>query len=313
MISSTDGISAQDDRRHQPGAGSLPLWSESYWFPIYDPESKVGVVTRIGILPNQNKATLWLFLSHNGKIVHNATNLDCPLPQGDIDELRVGNVVYRCIEPLRKWRLTYDGGDYGMDLEWDAFCPVYQYPPPPDSTVDQAARHIEQSATVRGTITIAGKPISVRCLGHRDHSWGGERDWTKLCTWTYMSGEFDEALCFNAVQIWFAPDAMFKVGFFWDGEEVMGLNDLGATIHTNADRTQQTGASLWIETEKGDRYDIDAKVIDVCPVRIGPTQVNDAITRFQLGDHVGYGIIEYGYQTDADGKPVGVEAACGNG
>jgi len=24
-----------DDRRHVPGPGSLPLWSESYWFPLY--------------------------------------------------------------------------------------------------------------------------------------------------------------------------------------------------------------------------------------------------------------------------------------
>ena len=311
MISSTDMIDPQDDRRHTPGPDSLPLWSESYWFPIYDPQARVGVVTRIGILPNQGRATLWMFISHEGRIVHNATNLDCPLPEGDIDDLRLGPVAYRCIEPLRKWRLTYDGGDYGMDLEWDAFCPVYQYPAPPGSTVDQAARHIEQSARVRGTITVAGKPIAVNCLGHRDHSWGGERDWTKLCTWTYMSCEFDERLSLNAVQIWFAPEAQFKAGFFWDGSDVMGREDLGAVIHTNEDRTVQTGASLWLVNEKGQRHDLTAEVIDVCPVRIGPTQVNDAITRFRLGDRVGYGIIEYGYQTDADGKPLGVEAAVG--
>ncbi len=313
MISATDMISPQDDRRHAPGPESLPLWSESYWFPVYDPKTQTGVVTRIGILPNQGRATLWMFISHEGRIVHNATDLNCPLPQGDIDELRVGNVTYRCLEPLRKWRLTYDGGDYGMDLLWEAICPVYQYPPPPGTTVDQAARHIEQSGRVRGTVRVAGKDVSVDCFGHRDHSWGGERDWSKLATWTYISCEVDERLSFNAVQIWFGPETSFKVGFFWDGQDVMGLSDLGATIHTNEDRTVQRGASLWLVNEKGQRYEVRGEVIDVCPVRIGPTQVNDAITKFQVGDRVGYGIIEYGYQTDAAGKPVGVEPALGLG
>ena len=293
MLSSTDTIPAADERRHYPGPGSLPLWSESYWFPIYDPQTGIGVVTRIGILPNQGLANLWLFISQGGKIVHNATDLRCPLPDGDIDNLCLKNVAYHCLEPLRTWRLSYEADDYGVDLLWEACCPVYQYP---SGAVDQASRHIEQSGRVHGTVSIAGKTYEVNCLGHRDHSWGGERDWAKLGTWTYISCEFGEDLSFNAIKISFDPQTHLKIGFFWDGEHVMGLQDHDVELRTNPAATLQTGASLWLVNEKGIRHEIEAEVLDVCPVRIGPTQVNDAICRFQSGDRVGYGIIEYGYQ-----------------
>ncbi len=302
MLSSVDTISPDDERRHYPGPGSLPLWSESYWFPIYDPETGIGVVTRIGILPNQSLANLWLFISQDGKIVHNASNLVCAVPDGDIDNLRLKKVTYRCVEPLRKWRLTYDAGGYGMDLLWQAFCPVYQYPVSPDSTADQAARHIEQSGRVHGTVRIDGKTYKLNCLAHRDHSWGGERDWAKFGTWTYVSCEFGEDLSFNAVKISFDAQTHLKLGFFWDGEHVMGLQDHDVALRTNPAATVQTGASIWLVNEKGVRHEIEAEVLDVCPVTIGATQVNDAICRFRSDDRVGYGIIEYGYQLSGVSK-----------
>ena len=32
-------------------------------------------------------------------------------------------------------------------------------------------------------VTIADVAYPVSCLGHRDHSWGGERDWAKFHRW----------------------------------------------------------------------------------------------------------------------------------
>ncbi len=296
MLSKTDCIPASDERRHVPGPDSLPLWNESYWFPIYDPRQRIGLVTRIGILPNQGEANLWMFISKDGRIVHDATDLHCPLPEGDVDALTLKNVTYQCLEPLRAWRILYDGGNYGCDLLWEAVCPAYLYPTAEGARTDQAPHHVEQSARVRGTVTVAGREYSLQCMGHRDHSWGGERDWSKMPTWTYVSCEFDEQLSFNTVKISHAADNHFKVGFFWDGEHVMGLRDFDIDLQTNEARTRQIGACLWVVNEKGRRLDVRARVLDVCPVTIGPTQVNDAIVEFRAGDRVGYGIIEYGYQ-----------------
>ena len=40
MASTTHMATLEDDRRHLPGPNALPLWSESYWFPLYDPEQR---------------------------------------------------------------------------------------------------------------------------------------------------------------------------------------------------------------------------------------------------------------------------------
>src|SRR5438128_803551 len=70
MASTTHLATPEDDARHTPGPGSLPLWNESLWFPFYDPKSEVGVVLRAGIHPNLREANLFLFLTHRGTVVH---------------------------------------------------------------------------------------------------------------------------------------------------------------------------------------------------------------------------------------------------
>ena len=60
----------EDDRRHAPGPGARPLWSESYWFPLYDPEREIGVVLRAGMYMKRGDANLYLIVTHKGAIVH---------------------------------------------------------------------------------------------------------------------------------------------------------------------------------------------------------------------------------------------------
>src|SRR2546425_1096104 len=60
----------EDDRRHVPGSGSLPLWSESYWFPLYDPDREIGIVFRAGMHVSKGQANLYLFITHRGAVVH---------------------------------------------------------------------------------------------------------------------------------------------------------------------------------------------------------------------------------------------------
>src|SRR3990172_630104 len=128
MITDHDMIEARDDRRHAPAADSLPLWNESYWFSFYDPAARIGVVTRMGILQNQGEANVWFYVSKDGKIAHRGTDLRCGVPAGDIDALRMKDVTYRCLEPLRKFRLTYEGTGASMDVTWSGAHPVFLYP-----------------------------------------------------------------------------------------------------------------------------------------------------------------------------------------
>ena len=291
-------ITPEEDRRHTPGPEAKPLWNESWWFSFYDPRSKIGVVTRIGLLPMQRRANLWFLMMRDGALVHDATDLSVPLPEGDIQSgLRVGGLTYCCLEPLARWRLAFADAAVQMEVEWQAFSPVHQWPFPPSTTVEDVPRHIEQSGWVSGTISIRGDRIMLeRAYGHRDHSWGGERDWSKMHHWYYTSGEMGADLSFNAVKVWFTEESFITVGCLWDGRETMDVPQLDVECRIDPMKRHHTGGLITLRDGRGRSWRFEATVLAHCPVQIGPTLVDDGITEFRGAGRVGYGVIEYGRQ-----------------
>jgi len=291
-------ITAEDDRRHVPGPAARSLWNESWWFPFYDPASRVGVVTRIGLLPLQRTANVWILVTRGATLVHDATNLALPLPAGDIDDgVTVGGLTYRCVEPLRRWRLTYESAAAAIDVEWRAFSPAHPWPVPPGTTVEDVQRHLEQSGWVSGRVRIGHEVVTMaRAFGHRDHSFGGERDWSKLHHWYYVSGEFGDDLSFNAVKVWLGPEAFLTVGCLWDGTDAMDAVALDVEGTHDAATGDHTAAAITLRDARGRDWRFDGRVLAHSPVQIGPTRVDDAVTEFRSGGRTGYGIIEYGSQ-----------------
>ena len=291
-------ITAQDDRRHIPGPRARPLWNESWWFPFYDPTTRIGVVTRIGLLPLQRTANVWMLVTRDGALIHDATALAQPLPAGDIDDgVTVGGLTYRCLDPLQRWRLTYESAAVAMDVEWRAFSPPHPWPVPPGTTVEDMQRHLEQSGWVSGRLRVGGQDVVLeRAYGHRDHSWGGERDWAKLHRWFYTSGELGDDLAFNAVKVWLAPDTFLTVGCLWDGKEAMDVATLDVEGDIDPVSGDHSGARITLQDARGRAWEFTGHVLAHCPVQIGPTLVDDGVSEFRSGDRLGYGIIEYGRQ-----------------
>ncbi len=299
MASRVHMATPEDDRRHVPGPESLPLWNESYWFPFYDPRHEIGVVFRIGMYPNRREANLFYFITHHGALVHSTIDLQAPLPAMDDRALTVAGVTMEWQTPLESFRLRAQHGAHALDVVWEAISPTYTYPVPPDTTADQIPRHIEHAGTVKGTVTIAGTAYTVDCLGHRDHSWGGERDWAKFHRWNYLSGELGRDLWFNAVRIAFTPETVFHVGCVWDGQEVLALQDIALDVRTADGGARQTSVDVRFTDERGRAYHIvGEEVLATANVQYGRTWLKDAFTRYRSGERVGYGILEHGYVED---------------
>ena len=102
MITDRDMIEARDDRRHRPAADSLPLWNESYWFSFYDPAVRIGVVTRIGMLPNRDESNVWYYVSKDARIAHTGTDLRCAVPAGDIHTEEERRLLYVALTRARE-------------------------------------------------------------------------------------------------------------------------------------------------------------------------------------------------------------------
>jgi hypothetical protein len=298
MAGKTNVTTARDDERHLPGPDSLPLWSESFWFPFYDPKSEIGVVFRIGSYPNREESNVFLFLTHRGYIVHSLIDQRVPLPKFESRRLAIGSLLVDWEAPLERFRLRYTHWAHGFDVVWEGISPVYQYPAPPETTIEQVPRHLEHAGIVRGTVTLAGKAHPIDCFAHRDHSFGGERDWAKFYRWNYLSGEIDRDFWFNAVRIKFGPDVDdITIGCLWNGHELRSLPEIRMDVRTADEGTRQLGVDLHVTDEAGEKHHIVGEEVLVnCPVLYGRTWLKDGITRYRYGARVGYGILEHGYQ-----------------
>ena len=86
----------------------VPFYAENFLFALYDPTADVSLWTHLGTWPAD--FGIW------------EDELLCALPGGDetlwsysyhrtpqSDKPRGANLSYRCIEPFRRWQVTYDG------------------------------------------------------------------------------------------------------------------------------------------------------------------------------------------------------------
>ena len=301
MASTVHMATIEDDQRHVPGPDSLPLWNESFWFAFYDPRTEVGVTVRLGIFANQEEANIYLFLVHAGEVVHTLIDLRAPVPSQADHRLAIAGMEIEWIESLESFRLRYEHDAHGMDVVWKGYSPTYLYPSRNGANQEpgqvRQAGHIEHGGVVTGTITLAGRQYSVDCLGHRDHSWGGERDWTKLHHWDYLSGEIDKDFWFNAVRVVMGEGASeIFIGGLWDGKELLNLDEIRMDVRTADDGARQLGVDLHlIDERKREHHIVGEEVFVIAPTQFGRTWCKDGFARYRYGDRVGYGIIELGY------------------
>ena len=195
---------------------------------------------------------------------------------------------------MRKFQLNYDGSGASLDVIWSGSHPVFLYPVPSGTTESQFPRHIEQGGRVRGTVTVGGRSYVIDTVGHRDHSWGGERDWARLQTWHYISGDFGD-FSFNVVRV-MMDGGEFSAGYVWDGKHIMSVTDIRTEVATDASGRRQTAATIAFLDERERARAISAKVIDLCEVDLGKTNCNDGFAEFRMEDKRGHGIVELGTQ-----------------
>jgi hypothetical protein len=180
--------------------GDDPAWSESYYFNFVDPDSKLGMFTRMGFRPGNGWADALHVIYLPGKRVaftYGRRDIEPDLSRYDGD-LAVGNLQLTCEAPHERWRIAYEGpaqdiadaaillersksrpdgwftpAELAMDVNFQCLTnPHYAH------TGAQAGErgHFEQSGRVTGTISLDGESWSVAGYGVRDKSWG-PRDW----------------------------------------------------------------------------------------------------------------------------------------
>jgi hypothetical protein len=180
-------------------APTEPFWSENLLFAGYDPASDLGFWLHLGTVPND--WSMW-----EDRVI-----LRLPGDQGVLsmwayyrtapDRKPAGaNLAFECLEPYRRWRVTFDGfaqhisnADMAaglapdgprkrlkIDLEVVCATPVWDAQTSAKSAHGKgdmnsqswAKEHYEQLWRASGVVTVADEAIAFNGTGWRDHSRG---------------------------------------------------------------------------------------------------------------------------------------------
>jgi hypothetical protein len=180
------------DRFH-PVADSDPLWTETTWWGFAVPERPLGGMVYTLFRPNVGVASVVVQVWDGDAVepwrAPYARSLwHVPFPAGDLDDLEVGPLHLRCLEPGTSYSVTYDDGDsLRLDLRYDAAME------PHAAIVTDEVGHLDQLCHVTGTATFAGDEVAIDAHAMRDRSWYVRRDQRSMrAGYTYGAVDGDE-------------------------------------------------------------------------------------------------------------------------
>ena len=198
------GMNPSDELPHAPE--EKPNWTECYYFFSHDRESGYSISVHYAREPSDPdvwRVLLGVYLPGDGLLVGRCFGRD-----GTADGPGAGAMQARCLEPMRRWSLRFDGmlevSDrvssssqlhasailevVNFDLVFEGAAPMWDLGASDLSTgfvfdkegsEKRKTHHWEQIGRTTGTINIAGQTHLFNGVGNRDHSFG-PRDYAPL-------------------------------------------------------------------------------------------------------------------------------------
>ncbi|MHB8691550.1 MAG: DUF7064 domain-containing protein [Solirubrobacteraceae bacterium] len=251
------GITPADDRLHQPPG--VPGWSENLQLVVND--GRAGVACYVHFSRMVDDPGIW-----EGILI-------CYLPGGQLRVSRSfardrgsgaasdGQLEFAPVEPLRRWRLTFDGVARIITRAEAAAGPVTQGPveplrlaldvecvTPPWGVGSEAAGgataaamhgqswarvHLEQACRVSGELSAASTLTAIEGMGMRDHSCG-PRDYSGMRREAWANAVFPSgrAFCGLWVEVDGAPP--FAHGFVYEDGQLHEMDTFEGPPLTSA-------------------------------------------------------------------------------
>ena len=302
-----DSKERDSDERMHP-VGDDPAWSESYYFNFVDPDSGIGMFTRMGFRPRNGWADALHVVYLGGDRVaftYGRRDIGTDLSVYDGD-LKVGSLAITCETDFGRWRLAYDGpaqdvpdaailltrsktrpegwftpANLKMDLTFDTLTP-------PHFAAKGVHGHFEQSGRVKGQLTLGGETRTFEGLGVRDKSWG-PRNWGGQSSGSGGGAgagpRLSSAAAPSPFVVWFsmnfgpemsmggscgrgADGVVRGAGWIQEGDAVGDLKDVTIESEFRSNSILHTAIVLHATTPAGKRIRIDGKVESMCPTQI---------------------------------------------
>ena len=172
----TEPIGAQDEVFHP--ASTDPDWNESAWFGFSIPERDInGFVyffhdVRTGV--SGGGPALW---DPSGEQTYDCLFYDWRWRQPLTGPLEFRDFVlpntlrHEVLEPMRRYRLSYNELGLELDLEWTSLMAPHEM----GHGGSAAGHHFDQPGRMSGSAVLAGERLAVDCYALRDRTWGPHR------------------------------------------------------------------------------------------------------------------------------------------
>jgi len=280
--------------------GTDKEWNESLYFNFTDPRTGIGGYTRIGVLPNQDSDIGVMMLFAGGKRLLVTSQGGRAETDGGF---KVGSLSYERVEPLKKWKLTFEGvmGDLDdarmltqvdpesipkrpveVELEWEGIAAPFNFKDSDPAAIAEmlvaagtklgdlrsvskvGSEHYEQAGRVTGAIRFDGNARRFEGSGHRDHSWG-VRDWSAPRAWTWLTCQFGDELAFNLSRVAIESVDIFN-GFLCHGGQNFPVRRAELTTVFEDDGLTQKSLRFTFEDTSGMTIEVEGNVLNVIPL-----------------------------------------------
>ena len=181
-----------DDDLPHPLPPNEPLWNESFLWHIASDDGEVSFWLKTGTSSWNREVTMEdIFICRPRGVVWYEQCYS--KREENPNAFLFGGVKYRCIEPLKRWNIQYDGPmrectisemmagpvpayraeRVSFELETEAGSPMwYTAKKSMDGVMQFGKAHNEQSGRFKGWVNINGERREIKGTYFRDHSWG---------------------------------------------------------------------------------------------------------------------------------------------
>lgn len=287
-------ISVIDTSRHAPDCDDCS-WQESFFLGWTDVRQGVAGHHHISLCPYLGKAHVWSWLMVDGKEVAREQEHALDLPVDDLRDMRIGGLHFVAGQSIRELALSATFSEAQVDVAFEGFTdPVHIEISA--GKLKLGSKHYESMGTVRGTVRLGDRVITVNGSGWQDHSWGPRRlSSNPAGRWVFAV--FGSDLAFS-LYVLAAGGERIIFGYALDQGEIHLIESAETNFTISDDGISALACDARIWTKSGRGYRIVGEAIGHAPVG-GPGWTDDGLhwwmdglARFECGGRLGSGILE---------------------
>jgi len=282
-----------EDESARPAEGAG--FGDAVTFAFGDPRNDLYGSARLGLVPGEQVHASGLgLLFHDGELVATDAAGGVELDAADWTRLEVGDVTAEIVEPLRSWRVEYDGEGGGFTLRFDAIGEPAEIGSGEVAKSAAGLRGYEQLCHVSGEVRVGDRRWDVECLGQRGHQWGAP-DWDKLelARTVALWFEGEQGIALAAVRPTGANghDAELLSAYLLDDQETTPVWDPRvSTVVDGEGRQRRAGLELWVR-EDGEEGPLRIAGEAVCgtTIELGRLRLDSAFFAWRMSGRDGVG------------------------